>query len=49
MGLLRLIRQSLYTGATRAKDTVSLHEAEEALFHFKQGEHMSNHEYLEKF
>ena len=49
MGLLRLIRQSLYTGATRTKDTVSLQEAEEALFHFTQGEHMSNHEYLEKF
>ena len=49
MGLLRLIRHSLYTGATRTKDTVSLQEAEEALFHFKQGEHMSNHEYLEKF
>ena len=28
---------------------MSLQEAEEALFHFKQGEHMSNHEYLEKF
>ena len=49
MGLLRLIRQCLYTGATTKKDAVSLQEAEEALFHFKQGEHMSNHEYLEKF
>ena len=49
MALLRLIRQCLYTGATTKKDAVSLQEAEEALFHFKQGEHMSNHEYLEKF
>ena len=28
---------------TMKKDAVSLQEAEEALFHFKQGEHMSNH------
>ena len=49
MGLLRLIRQCLYTGATRKKDTVSLQETEEALFFLKQGEHMTNHEYLEKF
>ena len=49
MRLLQLIRQCLYTGATRKKDTVSLQEAEEVLFYFKQGEHMTNHEYLEKF
>ena len=49
MGLIRLIRQCLYTGATRKKDTVSLQEAEEALFFLKQGEHMTNHEYLKKF
>ena len=34
MGLLRLIRESLYTGATTKKPTESLQEAEEGLLGF---------------
>ena len=49
MGLLRLIRESLYTGATTKKPTESLQEAEEGLLGFRQGENMTNSNYLDKF
>ena len=48
LGLLRLIRQSLYQQATRCKDTHALIEAETALMRFRQSERMSNSDYLEK-
>ena len=49
MGLLRLVRESLYTGATTRHPIHSLQEAEEALMSFRQGDNMSNHVYYEKF
>ena len=48
LGLLRLIRQSLYQRATRRQETHALIEAETALMRFHQSEHMSNSDYLEK-
>ena len=48
LGLLRLIRQSLYQWATRRKDTHALIEVETALMRFRQSECMSNSDYLEK-
>ena len=49
MGLLRLIRQSLFTGATTKKDTEALQDAELSLYTFRQGETMTNDIYLEKY
>ena len=49
MGLLHLIRESLYTGVTMKKPTKSLQEAEEGLLGFRQGENMTNSNYLDKF
>ena len=49
MGLLCLIRESLYTGATTKKQTESLQKAEEGLLGFRQGENMTNSNYLDKF
>ena len=48
LGLLRLIRQSLYQRATRRQETHALIEAETALMRFRQSEQMSNSDYLEK-
>ena len=48
LGLLRLIRQSLYQRATRRQETHALIEAETALMRFRQSERMSNSDYLEK-
>ena len=48
MGLLTLIKSSLFTGATRQKPTESLQEAKEALLTLKQGD-TSNGDYLNKF
>ena len=48
MGLLSLIRQSLFTGATTRKNVHALIDAEMALYKFKQGERMSNSKFLEK-
>lgn len=49
IGLLRLIRTSLYIRGTRRKPVDALQEAEERLHKFQEGEHMLNHEYLEQF
>ena len=48
LGLLRLIRQSLYQRATRRQETHALIEAEITLMRFRQSERMSNSDYLEK-
>ena len=48
LGLLRLIRQSLYQRATRRQETHALIEAEVTLMRFRQSERMSNSDYLEK-
>ena len=48
LGLLRLIRQSLYQRATRRQETHALIEAETTLMRFRQSERMSNSDYLEK-
>ena len=48
LGLLRLIRQSLYQRATRRQETHALIEAEVTLMRFRQYERMSNSDYLEK-
>ena len=48
LGLLRLIRQSLYQRATRRQETHALIEAEVTLMWFRQSERMSNSDYLEK-
>ena len=48
LGLLRLIRQSLYQRATRRQETHALIEAETNLMRFRQSERMSNSDYLEK-
>ena len=48
MGLLTLIKSSLFTGATRQKPTESLQEAKEALLTLKQGD-TSNGDCLNKF
>ena len=48
LGLLRLIRQSLYQRATRRHETHALIEAETTLMRFRQSERMSNSDYLEK-
>ena len=47
--LLKLIRKSLYTGATRKNTCHSSQEAIEKIFNFKQGARMTNSTYLEKF
>lgn len=49
LGLLRLIRRSIYNRATSREATHSFIEAEEALMTFKQTKKMSNSDYLEKF
>ena len=49
MGLLRLIRQSLFKGATTKKNTEALQDAELSLYTFRQGETMTNGIYLEKY
>ena len=48
LGLLRLIRQSLYQRATRRHETHALIDAETTLMRFRQSERMSNSDYLEK-
>ena len=48
LGLLHLIRQSLYQRATRRQETHALIEAETTLMRFRQSERMSNLDYLEK-
>ena len=48
LGLLCLIRQSLYQRATRRQVTHALIEAEITLMRFRQSERMSNSDYLEK-
>ena len=48
LGLLSLIRQSLYQRATRRQETHALIEAEMTLMRFRQSERMSNSDYLEK-
>jgi hypothetical protein len=48
MGLLALIRQSLFTGSTTRKGVHALIDAETALYKFKQSDRMTNSEYLEK-
>ena len=48
MGLLRIIRQSLFSGATTRKNVHSKIDAATALYKFKQGDQMTNSEYLEK-
>ena len=47
--LLKLIRNSLYAGATSKKHEQSAQEALERLVLFKQGHRMTNATYLEKF
>ena len=47
--LLRLIRESLYTGSTTKKTTQSIQEAEESLMSFRQRDNMSNNTFLDKF
>ena len=47
MGLLTLIRQSLYNRATTKQMSHNLADAYTDLYKFKQGQHMSNSEYLE--
>ena len=49
MGLLRLIRTSMYTGATSKNPIQSLLEAQTKFFSFRQGSRMSNAEYLRNF
>mmetsp|Transcript_1857 Transcript_1857/g.2163 ORF Transcript_1857/g.2163 Transcript_1857/m.2163 type:complete len:316 (+) Transcript_1857:405-1352(+) len=49
IGLLKLIRQSIFTGATTRKKGQSLANAELAFYRFRQGDRMSNSEFLEKF
>ena len=48
LGLLCLIRQSLYQQATRRQERHALIEAEVTLMQFRQSERMSNSDYLEK-
>ena len=48
LGLLRLIRQSLYQRATRRQETHAPIKAETTLMRFRQSERMSNSDYLEK-
>ena len=49
LGLLELIRESMYTGTTRRKDTTALVEAATKLFAFRQPDGMSLHDYFETF
>ena len=49
MGLLRLIRTSMYTGATSKNPIQSLLEAQTKFLSFRQGSRMSNAEYLRNF
>ena len=48
LGLLQLIRQSLYQRATRRQETHALIEEETTLMRFRQSEQKSNSDYLEK-
>ena len=49
LGLLKLIREAMYTGTTRRKDTTALIEAATKLFAFRQPDGMSLHDYFETF
>jgi hypothetical protein len=49
MGLLRLVRTSMYTGATSKNTIQSLLEAQTKFLSFRQGSRMSNAEYLRNF
>ena len=49
LGLLELIREAMYTGTTRRKDTTALVEAATKLFAFRQPDGMSLHDYFETF
>ena len=49
LGLLELIREAMYTGTTRHKDTTELIEAATKLFAFRQPDGMSLHDYFETF
>ena len=48
LGLLRLIRQSVYQRTTRRHETHALIDAETTLMRFRQSERMSNSDYMEK-
>jgi hypothetical protein len=47
--LLKLIQKSMYTKSTNHHPTHALYEAEAALIKFRQGDDMSNSDFLEKF
>jgi hypothetical protein len=47
--LLKLIQKSMYTKATNRHPTHALYEADNALAKFRQGDDMSNSDFLEKF
>jgi hypothetical protein len=47
--LLKLIQKSMYTKSTNRHPTHTLYEAEAALIKFRQGDDMSNSDFLEKF
>ena len=49
LGLLELIREAMYTGTTRCKDTTTLIEPATRLFAFRQPDEMSLHDYFETF
>ena len=49
LGLLELIREAMYTGTTRRKDTTALVEAASKLFAFREPDGMSLHDYFETF
>jgi hypothetical protein len=47
--LLKLIQKSMYTKSTNCHPTHALYEADVALMKFRQGDNMSNSDFLEKF
>lgn len=49
MALLTLIRQLLYQRSMNRQATHTLHDAQESFFKFRQGEKMTNSDYLERF
>ena len=49
MGLLRLIRTSMYTGATSKNAIHSLLDAQNKFFSFRQSSRITNAEYLRNF
>jgi hypothetical protein len=49
MGLLQLIRTSMYTGATSKNAIHSLLDAQNKFFSFRQSSRMTNAEYLRNF